>query len=41
MAEPIVPIRASTQLFTEIEDIDRDLVMFRDGSVSLVIAHLS
>ena len=38
MAEPIVPIRASTQLFTEIEDIDRDLVMFRDGSVSLVIA---
>lgn len=38
MAEPITPIRASTQLFTEIEDVDRDLVMFRDGSVSLVIA---
>lgn len=38
MAEPITPIRASTQVFTEIVDVDRDLVMFADGSVSLVIA---
>lgn len=38
MAEPIVPIRASTQLFTEIVDVDRDLVLYADGSVSLVIA---
>ncbi len=38
MAEPIVPIRASTQIFTEIEEIDRDIVLFRDGSAALVIA---
>lgn len=38
MKEPIVPIRASTQSFTEIEDIDHDLVLFADGSVALVIA---
>lgn len=38
MAEPIVPIRASTQVFTEIVDVDRDLIMFADGSVALVIA---
>ncbi len=38
MAEPIVPIRASTQTFTEVVDIDQDLVLFRDGSVALVIA---
>lgn len=38
MAEPIVPIRSSTQVFTEIADIDRDMVLFQDGSVVLVIA---
>jgi len=38
MKDPIVPIRSSTQEFTEIVDIDRDLVLFRDGSVALVIA---
>jgi hypothetical protein len=38
MAQPIVPIRSSTQAFTEIVDIDRDLVLFADGSVSLVIS---
>ncbi|MBI3385901.1 hypothetical protein HY031_02325 [Candidatus Gottesmanbacteria bacterium] len=38
MKEPIVPIRASTQSFTEIEDIDHDLVLFGDGSVAMVIA---
>ncbi len=38
MAEPITPIRASTQEFTEIVDVDRDMVLFADGSVTLVIA---
>lgn len=38
MAEPIVPIRSTTQLFTEIEDIDHDLVLCTDGSCALVIA---
>lgn len=38
MAKSIVPIRDSTQIFTEIEEIDRDLVLFADGSVALVIA---
>lgn len=38
MAQPIIPIRASTQSFTEIEDVAHDLVLFADGSVSLIIA---
>lgn len=38
MKNAIVPIRSSTQEFTEIIDIDRDLVLFRDGSVTLIIA---
>lgn len=38
MAEPIVPIRSSTQEFIEIEDIDHDLVLFCDGSCVLVVA---
>jgi hypothetical protein len=38
MAQQIVPIRASTQQFTEIADIDRDVVMYADGSVAIVIA---
>jgi len=38
MAQQITPIRASTQTFTEIVDIDRDLVLFKDGSVAIVIA---
>lgn len=38
MAQPIIPIRASTQSFTEIEDINNDLLLFADGSVALVIA---
>ena len=38
MTQQIIPIRASTQSFTEIVDIDRDLVLFTDGSVALVIA---
>lgn len=35
--QPIIPIRASTQTFTEIEDIDHDIVMFIDGSCALVV----
>lgn len=38
MSQPIVPIRSSTQIFIEIEDIDKDLVMFVDGSCALVIS---
>ncbi len=38
MAHPIVPIRASTQVFTEIEDIDHDIILFVDGSCALVMA---
>lgn len=38
MAETIIPIRSSTQVFTEIEDINHDLVMFVDGSCALVIS---
>ena len=37
MAETIVPIRSSTQLFTEIETIDHDIVMFTDGSCVMVV----
>lgn len=37
MTKPIIPIRSSTQVFTEIEDIDHDVVMFRDGSCALII----
>lgn len=38
MAQPIVPIRASTQVFTEIEDVRDSLILFSDGSLALVIA---
>lgn len=38
MKNPVIPIRSSTQEFTEIVDIDRDVILFRDGSVALVIA---
>jgi hypothetical protein len=38
MAQPIAPIRSTTQLFTEIETIDRDMVMYADGSASIVIS---
>lgn len=34
----VVPIRSTTQAFTEIEYIDRDIVLFSDGSCALVIA---
>ncbi len=38
MPEPIVPIRSSTQLFSEIETVDRDIIMYTDGSCSMVIS---
>lgn len=38
MAQNIIPIRDSTQVFTEIADIERDLILFADGSVALVIS---
>src|SRR5476651_2165822 len=37
-SQPIIPIRSSTQNFVEIEDIDRDLVMFADGSCAAVLS---
>lgn len=37
MAQPIIPIRSTTQAFTEIEDIDHDIVMFVDGSCALAV----
>lgn len=38
MKKPVIPIRSSTQSFTEIEDIGHDMVMFSDGSCAVVIA---
>lgn len=38
MSKPVVPIRSSTQEFVEIEEIDKDIVLFADGSCSLIIA---
>ena len=37
MPEPIVPIKSSTQLFTEIETVDHDIIMYTDGSCSMII----
>lgn len=37
MAQQIIPIRSTTQAFTEIEDIDHDVVMFVDGSCALTV----
>lgn len=38
MAQPIIPIRSTTQSFTEIVDIDHDIVLFVDGSCALVVS---
>lgn len=38
MAQPIIPIRSSTQVFTEIEDVRHDLVLFVDGSTAMILA---
>jgi hypothetical protein len=37
MAQPIIPIRSSTQKFTEIEAVNHDIVMFVDGSCCMVV----
>lgn len=37
MTKRIIPIRSSTQTFTEIEDVNHNVVMFRDGSCALII----
>ncbi len=38
MADKIIPIRSSTQSFTELETIDHDMVMFTDGSCAVIIS---
>jgi hypothetical protein len=38
MTQTIIPIKSSTQIFTEIETIDRDIVMFIDGSCAVIIS---
>ena len=38
MPNTIIPIRSSTQRFTEIEDIDRNIVLFVDGSCAVVLS---
>jgi hypothetical protein len=38
MTQQIIPIRSSTQKFTEIVDVDNDIIMFSDGSCAMVIA---
>ena len=38
MAQPIIPIRSSTQVFTEIEDVRHDLVLFVDGSTAMILS---
>lgn len=38
MTPPIIPIRASTQEFTEIVDIDRDLIIFVGGSAAMILS---
>lgn len=35
--QPIIPIRSTTQAFTEIEDVNHDIVLFVDGSCALVV----
>jgi hypothetical protein len=37
MAEEVIPIKSTTQLFTEVEDIDRDVIMYTDGSCVMVL----
>lgn len=38
MAQQIIPIRSSTQKFTDIEDIDKNLVMYVNGSCAMVLS---
>ncbi|OGG11773.1 hypothetical protein A2Z00_05425 [Candidatus Gottesmanbacteria bacterium RBG_13_45_10] len=36
--QTIVPIRSTTQIFTEIETVDRDIIMFADGSCCMIVS---
>ncbi|OGG29210.1 hypothetical protein A2971_04580 [Candidatus Gottesmanbacteria bacterium RIFCSPLOWO2_01_FULL_46_21] len=36
--QQIIPIRSSTQDFTEIEDVNHDVVLFVDGSTAMILA---
>ncbi len=38
MADTIIPIKSTTQLFTEIEAIEQNIILYADGSCSLIIA---
>jgi hypothetical protein len=38
MSQPIVPIKSTTQVFTEIEAIEQNIVLFVDGSCCLIIS---
>lgn len=38
MAQTIVPIRSSSQVFTEIETINQDVIMFTDGSCCVIVS---
>lgn len=38
MAQPIIPIRSTTQVFTEIEVVDHDILMFVDGSCCVIVS---
>lgn len=38
MPEQITPIRSTTQKFTEIEDIQNDIILFSDGSCAAVLS---
>ncbi len=38
MKQTIVPIRSSTQKFIEIEDVDKDIALFVDGSCVMVLS---
>lgn len=38
MVQTIIPIRSSSQVFTEIETIDRDIMMFVDGSCCAIVS---
>ncbi|OGG34875.1 hypothetical protein A2363_00350 [Candidatus Gottesmanbacteria bacterium RIFOXYB1_FULL_47_11] len=38
MPDNISPIRASTQQFTEVEDIAQDMALFTDGSCAMIIS---
>ena len=41
MTKTIIPIRSSTQRFTEVVDIQHDMVLFTDGSCAVIIAVLA